>query len=150
MKSNAVLIGAAVIGALIIMSKTVSSSVLEIMASAIRDWESGGDPNARNYRNNNPGNLRWTNPDTIPWAGAIGLDPDSHVVFDTYDSGWAALIHQLTIAFTGQSHVYNPSMTLYDFFSKYAEANPDNYARFVADRLGVDPATQLQNITVGA
>lgn len=150
-KSNAVLIGAAIIGGLILMGKTAGSSVLEIMAGAIRDWESGGDLNARSFRNNNPGNLRWFNEvDTIPWEGAVSLDAQNHVIFATYENGWNALLRQLSLAFSGRSNVYEPTDTLYQFFAKYAEANSVNYARFVATRLGVEPTTRLLDITSAA
>jgi hypothetical protein len=149
--SNVILIACAVIGGLVLMGKTVGGSVLEIMAGAIRDWESGGDLQARSYRNNNPGNLRWFNEvDTIPWEGATALDAQNHVIFASYADGWNALIHQLSLAFSGGSSVYSPRDTLYQFFAKYAEENSVNYARFVAARLGVSAETQLQNITTAA
>lgn len=147
---TAVIIAGIIIGGLV-MTKKVGGSVIERMAAAIEYWESGGNPDALNYRNNNPGNLRWFNGfDTIPWAGATALDQFDHVVFDSYASGYAALIHQLSIAFNGQSRVYSPADTLSQFFSKYAEANSTAYAEYVAAELGVTPETELQNITVGA
>lgn len=150
--TKAILIGGLIIGGLAVMTKTlktVSQSVIEIMAGAIRDWESGGNLSARNYRNNNPGNLRWFGDlDSIPWDGAMGVDSENHVVFDSYDNGWNALLHQLELAFSGRSQIYSPDMNLYQFFAKYAESGTENYARSVASALGVSPETALRDITV--
>jgi hypothetical protein len=46
----------------------------------------------------------------------------------------------------GGSSIYNPGMSLYQVFAKYAEGNSTQYAEFVANRLGVDPRTSLQDI----
>jgi hypothetical protein len=139
------------IGVLIIMTKgktiltSVASGVIDTMAAAIQNFE-GWYPGSRSYRNNNPGNLRWSDPDTIPWAGAIGLDDANHVVFESYDSGMAALKRQLSLAFSNQSSVYSTADTLYSFFSKYAEGNQAAYAESVAAALGVDPNSTLANL----
>jgi hypothetical protein len=125
----------------------IPDELLEAMALSIADFESGGDLNARSYRNNNPGNLRWSgNLDKLPWAGALGVDDTNHVVFTDYKSGWNALLKQLYLAFTGKSAVYNPGMTLFQFFAKYAEANTQSYARTVAAALGVQPGATLNQI----
>jgi len=131
-----------VIGGLLMAVKILApKTVLNKMAEAIQYWESGGDTAARSYRNNNPGNLKFARQ-----PGAVGQDSDGHAIFDTFENGWAALIRQLSIAFTGQSRVYSPTDTLYDFFRKYAEDNSGQYAEYVAGVLGVSPETQLQNI----
>jgi hypothetical protein len=132
----------AVIGGAAIMAAKALPSVIDRMAELIRDWESGGNLQARSYRNNNPGNLK-----TAGQAGVVGADEYGHAIFDSYENGWQALIRQVTIAFNGQSHVYSPDDTLYSFFSKYAEDNSGNYAEYVASGLGVSPETQLKNIT---
>ncbi len=120
----------------------MGTDVISRMAAAIKDFE-GWAPGSRSYRNNNPGNLR---PVGFTYAGQTGLDDEGHAIFDSFESGWAALIHQLTLAFTGRSSVYSPSDTLQDFFFKYAEGNQVPYAEYVAGQLGVTPDTTLQQI----
>lgn len=139
-----------ILGALIIMKLTqLKRSVVETMALAIQDWEDGVrdftiTPGSRSFNNNNPGNLRWFgNLDSIPWAGAMGVDGQNHVVFDSYEHGWAALVDMLELDLSGGSQVYGLDWSLYQYFAKYAEANTQNYAEFVAGRLGVSPLTTL-------
>lgn len=94
------------------------------------------------YRQNNPGNLRWS-----PFEDG---NENGFSVFATYEKGLNALIHQLRIAATGESRVYNPEMTLYRFFEVYAPSSdgnyPRNYAEFVARRLGVSPNIIIKNL----
>jgi hypothetical protein len=144
---NKLLIWGAVLGGLAIMSKfsnlgSGAQSVVERMAEAIKAWESGGNPSAKSFRNNNPGNLKYAGQ-----AGVTGTDEQGHAIFETFEAGWQALLNQLSIAFTGSSRVYSPDDTLYEFFHKYAEANSENYAEYVAAALGVSPDTALRNIT---
>lgn len=121
-------------------SKTGQEGVISRMAEAIKSFE-GWAVGSRSQRNNNPGNLKYAGQ-----VGAISQDEEGHAIFDSYASGWAALIHQLTLAFTGESHVYSPEDSLYDFFRKYAEANSAEYAAFVAGQLGVSPDTSLNQL----
>jgi hypothetical protein len=142
-----------------ILKNNVGNSVMEVidtvivpdyiamMAAAIQIQE-GWYEGSRSYRNNNPGNLRWFSA-SIPWAGATGVDDSNHVIFDSYQSGYNALIHQLSIAFNNTSSVYNSSMTLLQFFQKYAEGNQSSYASNVASALGVLPSTTLDEIANG-
>lgn len=123
----------------VVLVATMSSKITS-WADAIKSFE-GWFPGSRSYRNNNPGNLKFVNQ-----AGATGPDETGHAIFDSYNSGWSALIHQLTIATTGVSQVYAPYDTLYDFFKKYAEENSTQYAEFVARRLGVSPYTQIREL----
>jgi hypothetical protein len=53
------------------------------------------------------------------------------------------LLLQIESALNGTSANYQPTMSLIEFFSKYAEANSGPYANFVAQRLGVTPDTAL-------
>jgi hypothetical protein len=61
-------------------------SLTESIAQSIAAVESGGNPNALNYRNNNPGNLR-------SW----GSNPivDGYASFPTMQEGWSALYSQI-------------------------------------------------------
>lgn len=112
--------------------------------SAIRDYE--GAPGDRNYRNNNPGNLRYSGQ-----PGTTGKDADGFAIFTTYQAGWNCLVTMVENAASGKSEVYKPTMTIKDFFHVYAPSsdnnNPDAYALFVAKRLAVDAATyQISNL----
>lgn len=138
-----------VAGALYMFSKS-SNPIVSIMsggqslirkiAQAIAEWESGGDSGALNFRYNNPGNLSWDRPlSTVPWAGAVGIGDQDIVIFDSIDSGWAALYHQLNLIFSGKSDAYSPDWNFYQIFNRWAAKNGDNYARFVAGRVGADP-----------
>lgn len=110
-------------------------------ANAIKEFE-GWNPGSLSYRNNNPGNLRYS-----PFE--IGKNKNFSV-FKTYDDGWKALLHQLQIAADGRSSVYKPGMSLLQFFKLYAPAHddndPDRYARFVADYIGVPPTTKIKEL----
>lgn len=110
------------------------------MAEAIKKFE-GWYPGSRSYRNNNPGNLKYAGQ-----FGATGQDEQGHAIFSTYTLGWNALLAQLRSAFNNTSRVYNSSMTLYEFFARYAEGNQIPYAQSVARALGVSPETTLEGI----
>lgn len=103
------------------------------MAKAIQEFE-GWFPGSRSFRNNNPGNLRWS-----PFM--TGTDSGNFAIFSSFDDGWKALVHQITIAKTGKSNYYKPTMSLKDFFTVYAPSSdnnhPERYATFVAQKLKV-------------
>lgn len=110
------------------------------MALAIMNFE-GYYLGSVSQRNNNPGNLK-----NAGQPGVIGTDSQGHAVFDTFISGWNALINQLKLAFENRSNFYNSRMTLYQFFNRYAEANTTQYAEYVAGQLGVSPNDTLEDI----
>lgn len=120
------------------------ASKLSAWADAIQIHE-GWFPGSRSYRNNNPGNLRY-----VGQKRAIGKDSGNFCIFKTYADGRLTLEEMLTNAATGKSSVYNPEMTLLDFFSKYAPSadnnNPAAYAADVAKRIGVPVETQIKNL----
>jgi hypothetical protein len=129
-------------------------SQLTMWAKAIKEFEdyvpAGGKfrdnsiapQGSLSWRNKNPGNLRWS-PYEIDNTGGFS-------VFKTYDDGWKALLHQLTIAADGRSGVYRPDMTLKEFFHVYAPSSdnnyPDIYAQYVADRIGVPVTTLIKTL----
>lgn len=131
-------------GLLLVLGRTalraIPDSLLEAFAYAIRKFE-GWFPGSVSQRNNNPGNLKYAGQ-----AGAVAVDDRGFAIFDSYESGWAALKNQIKIAFTGASRVYNPTMTLYEFFQKYSEDNQEPYAESVATDLGVSPTLTLTEI----
>lgn len=111
---------------------------LEDLAQAIKEYE-GYYLNSVSDRNNNPGNLRYS-------PHQMGVR-DGFAYFDTYEDGWNALLHQLTIAADGRSNVYNPEMNLYEFFNVYApsfENLPNLYAATVIKQLNIPPETRLK------
>ena len=125
----------------IFMGKKFVDPYIERMAKAIMDFE-GWALDSVSVRNNNPGNLK-----NVGQRGAVGTDSQGHAIFDSFESGWNALITQLRLAFNNRSRVYKSSDTLYDFFDKYAEANSKPYAEYVAKQLGVSPYTTLDTMS---
>jgi hypothetical protein len=115
----------------------LKKSRLNDWALAIQSFE-GFYPGSRSFKNNNPGNLKY-----VGQLYATGHDDENHAIFDSYQHGFDALIRQLQIAVNGNG-TYNGTMTLRQFFHVYAEANSDNYASFVATKLGVSPEIQIR------
>lgn len=121
----------------------MSNSVILAFAAAIKKFE-GWFPGSWSYETNNPGNLTDTH-----FTGTIGtkVNPASGItfaVFDTPENGWNALVTKVSNAFSGLSKVYHPAMTISEFFGKYS--GDQNEAQAVADALGVDPSTTLDQL----
>jgi len=127
---------------MILMGRKILSPRIEEMAKAIMDFE-GYSQGSVSQRNNNPGNLK-----AMGQAGSVGTDNQGHAIFDSFESGWNALVNQLKMAFENRSAVYTSNDTLYDFFGKYAEANSKEYAEYVAARLSTSPHTTLSQVLV--
>lgn len=123
----------------------VSSSLLR-WADAIQMFE-GWFPGSRSFRNNNPGNIKF-----IGQKRAIGSD-GIFCIFATYEDGRQELLDLLTRAATGKSSIYYPSMTLKQFYDKYAPSsdnnNPDIYADAVAAFIGCTKDTSIRQIYEG-
>lgn len=119
---------------------------IEKFAEAIKVHE-GWYIGSRSYRNNNPGNLKF-----VGQAGARKEVGGSFCVFDSYQAGWDALINMITNAVYGKSQVYRPTMTVLQFFQKYAPSadsnNPEKYAAFVAARVGFSINSELEELTI--
>lgn len=128
-------------------------SRLEEWATAIKRFEGWAVPGeylngkyypqgSLSYRHKNPGNLRYSKYQ----AGT----KNNFSYFNTYAEGWKALLFQLRIAVDGRSSVYNPDMTLLDFFKVYAPSSDNNYpkkyASFVSKQLGVTTDTMIKDI----
>ncbi len=129
---------------MILLGKKLVPGYIERMALAIMNQE-GYYQGSRSQRNNNPGNLVYASQ-----AGTIGKDSKGFAIFDSFESGWNALIKQLKAAFNNTSSFYTSSMNLYQFFNVYASSSPSNertaYAKAVAGALGVTPETTLNQI----
>lgn len=120
-----------------------SSSTINAMAQAVTNQE--GQPGDRNYRNNNPGNLKPPGGAPNYWQGQFGVDSGGFAIFDTWADGWRALTLDLA------NHISaNPFQTISQFFASYS---PDStglsgqYGANVAAALGVSPDTTLGSLT---
>ena len=113
--------------------------------SAIRDFE--GLPGDRNYRNNNPGNVKASPVGYAPLYGKVGVDKDNFAVFRDYATGWLYLQNYVL----AKVKKY-PQWTILDFFNHYAPESDNNptkrYAEFVAHRCGVDIHTNVKSLFV--
>ena len=100
--------------------------VIERVAKAIETFEK------MKPEYNNPGALRYSYLQLYQKNG--------FAVFVDYQTGWKALIHQLTISANGKSSYYKPSGTVLDFCKVYAPSsdnnNPQNYANFIINYCG--------------
>lgn len=114
--------------------------LLDEWCLAIQQHE-GWFEGSRSFRNKNPGNLRY-----VGQRLAIGKDIQNFCIFKTYEDGYATLKTMLLNAATGKSKIYTPTMTLSQFFHKFAPSFdnniPERYADFVATKLKV-PITWL-------
>lgn len=83
---------------------------------------------------------------------AVGMDYRGFCIFPTYQVGYEVLRTMLVNAATGKSKVYNPEMSIYDFFMKYAPPSDNNptsaYANFVAKHIGVPVTTKIKTLVV--
>ncbi len=121
------------------MNKVMDTqALLNAFCTAIRDFE--GAPGDRNYRNNNPGNCRYSSVGYARMYGTVKKDKDNFAIFSSWDLGWTYLKNLVKGKATA-----NPSQTLVQFFHIYAPSsdgnNPDAYAAFVGKRINMDPKT---------
>lgn len=123
--------------------ETMKTEKIIKFAEAIKIYE-GWFSGSRSFRNNNPGNLRF-----VGQTGATA-DRDNFAVFKTYEEGFGALLRMIQNAATGKSKVYFPTMTIVQFFQKYAPSSdnnyPEKYAQFVADRVGLLTSSQIKEL----
>jgi hypothetical protein len=88
---------------------------LEHLAGFIQDHESGGKEDARNMRNNNPGNLKATSP-------SQHQDKDGFRIFDSAEEGRLELVNQLQ-----RDMVRMPSASPEQYFEHYSpNSDPGN------------------------
>lgn len=107
---------------------------------------------SRSYRNNSPANFKLPGGLTeyMIGMGANGIDPQGFVKFPTYETGLRALCTFLTDACTDKLSSYKSSMTLLQFFEKYAPStdhnNPLVYAQQVAKKVGATIETRIKEL----
>lgn len=119
---------------------------LDLMCKAIKKHE-GWFEGSRSWRNKNPGNIR-----KGQWSLAIGYDKDNFAIFKTEEDGMKTLKTMITNAATGKSNIYNPDMSLVNFFKKYApsfENDTHRYSSVVGEYMKVNPFTfKLKDLLV--
>lgn len=128
-----------------------NKATLENLCLAIRDFEGG--PNDANYKNNNPGNCRYNDGGYLPIYGKVRRSPGGFAIFPTYEQGWLYLHNFL------KTVIHNhPELTLLTLIRGRGEwagyappGEPDNnpseeYAQFLANRLGVDKSFKIRNL----
>ena len=107
-------------------------SRVEDFALAIRSFE-GWDVGTRSHRNNNTGNLKFT--DYTKSLGAIGRDKDNFCIFKDYTYGFVALCQFIRDAGNNLLKDYK-DCTIESFFKAYSD-NSARYAWYIAKMLGV-------------
>ncbi len=116
------------------------------MCEAIRRHE-GWFPGSRSRRNKNPGNFKY-----IGQYKAIGKDAQGFAIFPDDETGWQHLLKVVHNACSGKSLMYPQTMTIYEYFAKYAPASDNNdskrYAEVVAEACGVSPYLQIKDLLV--
>ena len=127
-----------------IIKETPKISRIENWALAIK-VEEGWHPNSRSYKNQNPGNLKFST--LTKELGASSVDKDNFAVFPTYEVGFKALCDFLKLACEDKLKPYHQARTLYQFTQIYA-LPPTNhpYAQNVAQRLGVSEWIDIKNL----
>ncbi|MBP9771452.1 MAG: hypothetical protein KBD16_00795 [Candidatus Pacebacteria bacterium] len=107
---------------------------LELFCLAIRDFE--GKPGDLNYRNNNPGNCKFSTKGYAAIYGHVGKDKKGFAIFKDYETGWLYLKNLVR-----EKVRKNPNQTILDFMKVYAPASDNNptvaYADNIAKKLGV-------------
>lgn len=123
-----------------------SPSMLWRFSDAVATYEGGHTIGNLAYRNNNPLDYRW------PWGGklpayALRVDAKNFLIFDTWDHGFAYGMQNIENACTGKSEIYHPTDTIAQFFAKFAPSSddndPDRYAAWVAQRIGLSTTTPI-------
>lgn len=125
----------------------VKPDYLILLCEAIKEYE-GWFPNSRSFRNNSPGNCRYSPVGYLPKYGEVKRDPQNFAIFKDYETGWLYL-KNLILSKASR----NPSWNLVSFFKEYApEADhndPVRYTTWVGKKMGVNPFLfQLKELTI--
>lgn len=121
------------------------NKLLQAMCLAIKAHE-GWYIGSVSYRNNNPGNCRYSSLGYLPIYEPVERDSKNFAVFKDYATGWLYLQNLIL-----NKAKRNLNQNLYQFFAIYApEADnndPEHYAEVVATKMGVSPSTwQMKNL----
>ena len=111
---------------------------LELFCTKLRDYE--GKPGNRNYRNNNPGNCRFSRVGYLLIYGEVKKDKDGFAIFKDYETGFLYLKNLIT----WKIHQH-PNWTITQLMGQYAPAKdnnePEKYASWLAKQTNVDVKT---------
>lgn len=121
-----------------------ATTKIETWAKAIRIQE-GNNAKDRNFKNCNPGNLKYTI--LTKELGAIGKDKDNFCIFKDYDAGFNALCEFLKLACDDKLLNYHSARTLRKFTKVYAQPpTGSKYAENVAKALKVSPEILISEL----
>lgn len=118
-------------------------SRLEKFCLAIRTHE-GWYPGSRSWRNNNPGNCRYSSVGYASIYGKVGKDAQNFAVFRDYATGWRYLQNLVK-----EKIRKNPRWDFYDFFEVYApsfENDSKRYAEVVAKACGMEATDAVSSV----
>lgn len=128
-----------------------STSKIDIWAHAIQSREGFFAPGENlqypngtpAWRRNNPGNLRF-------FGQANSINDNGFCKFDSYTDGYNALKNLLINACVGNSDIYKPTMTLFQFFETYSPVtdgnDPVSYSTEVAGKIGCTVDTIISSL----
>jgi hypothetical protein len=123
-------------------------SKLESFCEAIKRHE-GWYPGSRSWRNNNPGNCRYSSVGYASMYGKVGKDAQNFAVFRDYTTGWLYL-NNLVKAKIAKHPTWSIERFFGDEGEGYAPASDDNdskrYAQVVAKAVGLSPTDPMSKI----
>jgi len=118
------------------------SAEIDDLALAIRSCE-GWREGTRSWRNNNPGNLKYTA--LTKELGAINQDNGGFCIFSSPANGLKALCDFLKLARDNKLKMYRGQMSLSEFVRVYvADANNESYLKNLTYILKLPPTTKLR------
>jgi hypothetical protein len=125
----------------VIVKPMETTSLLTKFCIAIRDYE--GQPGDLNYRNNNPGNCRFSSVGYSSIYGDVKKDSRGFAIFPTYELGFLYLTNLIKEKISA-----NPEQSILQFFHIYAPSSdkndPDTYASWVANQIGLSAQTHIK------
>lgn len=108
--------------------------ILNTFCNAIKEYE--GKPGDRNYKNNNPGNCKFSPVGYAPKYGDVKKDKDGFAIFPTWDLGFLYLENLIK-----SKVAKHPNWTILDYIKDHAPSNDNNnptlYASYVAQKCGM-------------
>lgn len=128
----------------LIQAKEDRSKVIKKLADAIAYFEGFFLYKSLPRRLNNPGALVY-----VGQKNSV-RDESGFACFLTAEDGWNALYRQLDLILSGKTRYYLPDMTIQEFVDVWASTSPEieriNYARYIADKFGVEVDTPLNQL----